>query len=112
MAARATILERPKAHERGRWSDAALLWPVAILAFAFRVAESQIVPGYDLFIVRRGVVAFLHGQSPYDSHLFLYPPSGNLLLSWLGPFGFGADRALFLAVGVAAILLAARWTLV
>jgi arabinofuranan 3-O-arabinosyltransferase len=89
---------------RDRWSWAALLWPVALVAFAFRVAESQRVPGFDLYIVQRGVDLFLHGQSPYGYHFFIYPPSGGLLLSWLGPPGFGADRALFLAVGVAAIL--------
>ena len=83
---------------------ARLLWPVACLALALRVLETQRVPGFDLYIVRTGTAAFLSGTSPYDFHLFIYPPSGALLLSWLGEPSFGADRVIFLIVGVAAVV--------
>lgn len=83
---------------------ARLLWPVACLALVLRVLESQRVPGFDLYIVRTGTAAYLSGASPYDFHLFIYPPSGALLLSWLGEPSFSADRVIFLIVGVAAVV--------
>jgi arabinofuranan 3-O-arabinosyltransferase len=84
-----------------------ILWSLAILGLAARLAMASQTTGGDFAPVWEAVRSFLHNQPPYQIPLFVYPPSSLLLFAPLGLAGFSSSLLIFLVVDLAAIVLAA-----
>lgn len=72
-----------------------VLWPMAVLALGFRIAQTLNGPGWDLRPVWEAARRFGHDAQLYGDPRFVYPPSAALLLSPIGPVPYHIVRYAF-----------------